>query len=103
MKMAEQKDIGLAALLAQVRLEIDRAQDNLRKSNKAAALDWESAEIEVSFGIKKEVEGKGGVEFYVFAIEAGGSYKSEEVHRLTLKLKPSPGSAVAIAGGRKRK
>ena len=40
--MAEQKDIGLAALLAQVRLEIDRAQDNLRKSNKTAALDWES-------------------------------------------------------------
>jgi hypothetical protein len=96
--VADSKDIGLAALLTQVRSEIDLAQENLRKSGKPAALDWESAEIEISFGVKKEAEAKGGVEFYIFAIEAGGKYKSEEVHRLTLRLKPNAGADVALAG-----
>jgi len=96
--MGNPENIGLAALLAQVRAEIDLAQENLKMSGKPGALDWESAEIEISFGVSREVDAKGCVKFYVFAIEAGGSCKSEEVHRLTLRLKPHAGAAIAVAG-----
>jgi len=103
--MSDSKGIGLAQLLGQVRAELEQARKNLRASGKDAMLDWESAEVEISFGVKKEAKGTAGVDFYIFAIEAGGGYKSEEVHRLTLRLKPhkkgdpSDGNdVVAIAG-----
>jgi hypothetical protein len=86
--MGTPKRIGIAELIGQVREEIDLAQENLRKSGKSAKIDWESAEIEISFGVTKAIDGKGTVNFHIFAIEAGGDYKSEEVHRLNLKLKP---------------
>ncbi|HEY1211099.1 MAG TPA: trypco2 family protein [Terracidiphilus sp.] len=86
--METTKSIGLAELLAQVRAEIDQSQENLRKSGKPAAIDWESAEIEISFGVTKGGNAKGSANIHIFAIEVGGNYNSQEVHRLTLHLKP---------------
>lgn len=86
--MEASKSIGIADLLAQVRTEIDLAQDNLIRSGKEGAIEWESAEVEISFGVTKSADANGKVNFHIFAIEAGGEYKSEEVHRLTLRLKP---------------
>lgn len=96
--MGNSNEIGLAVLLAQVRREIEVAQENLKTSGKKAMLDWESAEIQISFGVTKQVDAKGEAKFYVFAIGAGGSYKSEEVHRLTLKLKPHDDDTSVIVG-----
>jgi hypothetical protein len=86
--METPKSIGLAELLAQVRAEIDQSQENLRKSGKPATIDWESAEVEISFGVTTAADAKGKVSFHIFAIEAGANYNSQEVHRLTLHLKP---------------
>jgi hypothetical protein len=97
--MAESKaeEIGLAKFLAQVRMEIEAAQAYLADSGKPALLDWTEAELEISFEVKREVDAKGGVKFYVFAVEAGGKYSSEQVHKLKLKLKPSEGPSAAVA------
>lgn len=107
------KSIGIADLLAQVRAEIDLAQERLSSSGKEPAIDWESAEVEISFAVSKTVDAKGGVNYLIFAVEAGGELKSEEIHRLTIKLKPhedsrtvnldfgttpsNPGRGVAVA------
>ncbi len=91
------EEMGLAKFLAQVRMEIDAAQRHLAASGKAAVLDWTEAELEISFEVKREIDAKGEVKFYIFAVEAGGKYSSEQVHKLKLKLKPSAGSEVAIA------
>jgi hypothetical protein len=96
--METPKRIGLAELLAQVRAEIEQSREDLRASGKPAAIDWESAEIEVSFGVTKEIDASGKASFHIFAIEAGGKYNSQEVHRLTLRLKPHGESRVAVAG-----
>ncbi len=90
--MAESNGIGLAELLFQLRGELDKAQEKLRTSGHAPAIDWESAEVEISFGVAKEAKAEGGVDFYVFSIGGGGKYKSEQVHRLKLQLKPHGGS-----------
>jgi len=95
--MAGVKSIGLADFLTQIRSEIELSQQNLKAQGKIAMLNLDSAEVEVSFGVKKEVTGSGGVEFYIFAIEAGGGHKSEEIHRLKLKLKPAGSTPVAVA------
>ena len=92
------EEIGLASFLHQVRVEFDLAQERLNVSGQTPMLDWESAELEISFGIKRDVTAKTGVKLYVFSAELGGRVQSEESHRLKLKLKPSAGSIVAVAG-----
>jgi hypothetical protein len=92
------KRIGLAELIAQVREEIEEAQEKLRASGKQAMIDWESAEIVISFGVTKGGNAKGSANIHIFAIEAGGEYKSEEVHRLTLRLKPHDDSPISFNG-----
>ncbi len=83
--------IGLAELLGQIRAEIEESRGNLSKSGKKPLMDWESAEIEISFAVKKKGSAGGKAKFFVFAVEAGGEYKSEQIHRLKLQLKPHKG------------
>jgi len=89
--------IGLAEFLAQFRAELDAAQANLAASGEGAKADWSEAELEIAFTAKRSVDGKGGVKFYVFNLEAGGKYESEHVQKLKIKLKPSEGASAAIA------
>jgi hypothetical protein len=86
--MASANGIGLAELLGQIREEIEESRSNLRKSGKQPLMDWESAEIEISFTVAKNASGSGNAKFLVFAVEAGGDYKAEQVHRLKIQLKP---------------
>lgn len=90
------KGIGLAEFLAELRSEIEKAQDAIALSKKPALLNLKGAEVEISFGVKKDFKARGGVEFYVFTLEAGGSYGTEEVHKLTVKLEPA--ATIAMAG-----
>ena len=61
--MDTRNSIGLAELITQVREEIEEAQDKLRASGKQAMIDWESAEIEISFGVTKGGQCKGQREY----------------------------------------
>lgn len=49
----------------------------------------------MNFTVAKEGGGKGGVKVHFFAVEIGGKYTSQEVHRLTLKLHPAGDLSVA--------
>ncbi len=86
--MGTANGIGLSELLLQLRGELDEAQARLRQSGVAPAIDWESAEVEISFGVTKEAKAEGGANFYVFTIGSGAKHKSEQVHRLKLQLRP---------------
>jgi len=44
----------------------------------------------VKFTVAKGGSGKLGANVHFFAVELGGKYELEEVHRLTLKLEPAP-------------
>ena len=46
-------------------------------------------EIEIKFVIEKKREATGGGHYLFFAAEAKGSYKSENVHTIKLKLVPN--------------
>jgi hypothetical protein len=93
--MGTPSSIGLAELLGQVRAELDLAQAKLRDSGATPKMDWDSAEVEISFGVTKEAGADGKVSFHVFAVGARGSCKAEQVHRLTLHLKPHEQAAPA--------
>jgi Trypsin-co-occurring domain 2 len=92
--MGNSDGIGLAQLLGQIRAEIEESRSNLSKSGKEPLMDWESAEIEISFAVKKKGGAGAKAKFLVFAVEAGGEYKSEQIHRLKLQLKPHKGIGV---------
>jgi len=93
----EPSPLGLADMLRALRQELERARENVKNSGGQPLLDLEGAEVEVKFTVAKEGGGKGGVNVHFFAVEIGGKYNSEEVHRLTLKLHPSKGAEVSVA------
>jgi hypothetical protein len=83
------KRIGLAEMLRSLRYELLEAQKNVSASSKPALLDLGEAEVEIKFTVAKGVKGKLGADVHFFAVEVGGKYELEEVHTLTLKLKPA--------------
>lgn len=54
-------------------------------------------ELELNIGVKKSVEGKGGVRFWVLELGGGSSYSSESVQKVKLTLQP-----LTVAGGKVR-
>jgi len=82
----ESSPLGLADMLRALRQELEQARRNV--GDKKPLLNLEAAEVEVKFTVAKEGKGTAGVKVHFFAVEVGGTYKSEEVHRLTLKLSP---------------
>ena len=96
--MAEKSSpLRLADMLGALREELQQARANVKGSGGEPLLNLEGAEVEVKFTVAKEGSGKAGIEVHFFAVEIGGKYKSEEVHRLTLKLHPPRGAAVSVA------
>ncbi len=90
--------IGLADLLVALRTELASARARLSMSKKAALLDLKEAEVEIQFIVQHEINAGGNVHVGLFAIEAGGKYHKESVHRLTVKLEVHPGADAAVAG-----
>lgn len=86
------KRIGLADMLQALRSELLAAQKNVANGSEAPLLNLEGAEVEVKFTVKKGASGKLGADVHFFAVELGGKYGVEEVHRLTLKLQPPKGA-----------
>jgi len=90
--------LGLADLLSALRGEIDLARQRLSESGAAPMLRLKEAEVEVQFGV--ETVGKGGADFdvYFFAVQLGGEYKSQNLHKLKVTLSPVGGVDVAGSG-----
>ena len=95
----EPKKIGLAELLGALRTDLDAARLHLKNSpDSKPLLDLKEAEVEIQFIVQREVKAGGGLDIGLFALEAGGKYHNENVHRLTVKLTVHQGSDAGVAG-----
>jgi hypothetical protein len=98
MSEEDTKKIGLAELLRALRADLDAAQSGLTSSGKPALLDLKEAEVEIQFIVQREVKAGIGVDVGLFALEAGGKYHNENVHKMTVKLELHPGADASVAG-----
>lgn len=97
--MTDVTKIGLAQFLQALRTELDQARTDLKNDGKDAFLDLENAEVEIHFVVEKEAKSGLDVDIIgLFALEAGGKYHTENIHKLKLKLKPRAGVDAAVAG-----
>jgi hypothetical protein len=87
--MAEQR-IPLSEMIVDLRRELLHAQK--LADDKQLKFRVEDIELELQFTVGKEVEAKGGVNFWVYNVEAGGHVATETVHKLRFKLKPETAS-----------
>jgi len=98
------EQLGLADLFTALRAEINKAVENLRQSGEAAMFELKEAEVEIHFVATREGKGKAGVDIPgLFAVELGGTYKAENLHKLKVTLKPKPtpeGKGPDIAGSK---
>ena len=83
-------EIGLSDLVVQLKgdlLELQQSEEQRVRANPGsrALLLFDSAEVEVSFVIKKGTDGK----IKAVPIEAGINYSQEQVQRIKLRLLPN--------------
>ena len=96
--MSDTKRIGLADFLEALRAEFDDAKARLTRSGKEPLLNLGGVEIEIQFVVEREAKGGVGVDVGLFAVEAGGKYHSENIHKVKVKLIPQATSVAAVAG-----
>lgn len=79
------------------RLPLEEVIASLRSGLKQARADGkeedirllvQEAEVELQFGVTKGVEGKVGVNFWVYSAEGGPKLEQEAVQTIRLKLQP---------------
>lgn len=58
------------------------------------------AEVELQFGVTKGVDGKVGVNFWVYSAEGGGKMEQEAVQTIRVKLLPKDGEGDLKISGR---
>ena len=80
------KNIGLAEMIGKLREELQQAQQE--GQGKALKFCVDEVDLELQFTVSRDIEGGGGVKFWVYNAEAKGSMGSETVQTLRLKLKP---------------
>jgi hypothetical protein len=85
----------IVQLLKQLRQDIETSQEEMRDQDQDAAFFLEDIEVEAKFTVSGS--GKAGIQIHI--VNIGGEVKSEHVHTLKLKLKPSE-KYVKIAHGK---
>lgn len=78
----------LGDLIRRVQLELIDSQQTRIGSGLAPLFEIEELQIEISFVIKKMKKAEGGIDIGLVAIGVGGSHSKDEIHKLSLKLKP---------------
>lgn len=84
--MAEPKRIGLQEAIAALRAELIESVI----ASQGERLRFEVGEITMEFQIEVErsIEAKGGIQFWVVELGAGGAAKDRDVHKVVIPLKP---------------
>lgn len=84
--MAEPRRIGLQEAIAALRAELIESVEVSRGER----LRFEVGEITMEFQLEVErsVEAKGGIQFWVVELGAGGAVKDKDVHKVVIPLKP---------------
>jgi hypothetical protein len=89
--------LGLAALLSELRSEIEAAQRQLLSEKKEPMFVIRDVEAQVHFTVDRSTTGGGGLKFHLFAVEGKHEYRRENVHCLTLKLEPAGNAELPFA------
>lgn len=79
--------LPLAEVIASLRSGLEQARVDGQEKNDIRFLVKE-AEVELQFGVTKGVDGKIGVNFWVYSAEGGPTLEHESVQTIRLKLKP---------------
>lgn len=79
--------LPLAEVIASLRSGLNQARAD-GHAEKDLRFLVEEAEVELQFGVTKGVEGKVGVNFWVYSAEGGPKLEQEAVQTIRLKLKP---------------
>ena len=82
----DKQNIGLAEMIGKLREELQEAQQE--GQGKALKFAVDAVDLELQVTVSRDIEGGGGVKFWVYNAEAKGSMGSETVQTLRLKLKP---------------
>ncbi|MGB3310537.1 MAG: trypco2 family protein [Nodosilinea sp.] len=84
--MAEPRRIGLQDAIAALRAELIESV----VASQGERLRFEVGEITMEFQVEVErgVDAKGGIQFWVVELGAGGAVKDKNVHKVVIPLKP---------------
>lgn len=90
--------VELSAVIEELRTELLKARWKGREKQAKFVVD--EAEIELQVGVTEGSDGKGGVNFWVFTIEAGVKAEHQAVQTIRLKLSPvdTEGKDLVISG-----
>lgn len=80
------EELELSTMLKALRAELFTAQQEGEGSDIKFLVN--DVELEVQLGIKKDASVKGGVKFWVYEAEVGGSLSSEKTHRIKMRITP---------------
>ena len=92
--------IGLTETMDALRAELGEAIKNA--AGQAVQFPVGAVEPEFHVGVTRGGEGKAGIRFWVVELGAGGTYNSESIQRVTIKLDPpvdADGNRVLVARG----
>jgi len=92
-------ELGLVELIEQLKRELGQLQRSPSHLFTIAGVD-----LELKFGVEKTVEAGGKAHWVLFAAEAKGQYKDQNVNTIKLTLKPliGPGYSGMVAAVDKR-
>ncbi|WP_221321557.1 trypco2 family protein [Actinoplanes sp. L3-i22] len=82
--MADSPGLGLVEMLSALRSDLVAAMEAPDESGLRFPVD--GVEVEVKVAVKKGVDGKAGVNFWVVQLGTTGKLSKEEVHTVTVKL-----------------
>jgi hypothetical protein len=84
--MAEPRRIGLQEAITALRAELIESVE----ASRGERLRFEVGEITMEFQLEVErsAEAKGGIQFWVVELGAGGAVKDKDVHKVVIPLKP---------------
>ena len=92
-------EIPIADLLRALRVELQRAEDDVWRSGRQGLLKVKEAEVEINVVAKYSAEGQGEAKVLgLFAVGLGASVASEQVHRVKLTLEAIGDRDVEVAG-----
>ena len=94
------KRIGLAETIDALRGELSEAMS--RGAGQRIQFPLGQVQLEFHAGVKRDVEAKGGLRFWVIELGAGENHATESIQRVTVTLEPpvdARGERVLVARG----
>ena len=92
--------VGLKEAVEALRKELSASI--VAAANESLRFEVGQITMEFQIGVERTAEGSGGIKFWVVELGGKGVYKSTEVHKVTIPLKPVHGDGrPVLTGGNK--